>query len=61
MRMLPAMREMFTTRTFLSAMSKQDVATIRDHARFTAKMFDIIIKNLDTEDNKRTDTLSEYE
>lgn len=73
MKMLPVMREMFTTRTFLSAMSKQgrylfgksktviilDIATLRDHARFTAKMFDMIIKNLDTEDKKRTDTLSE--
>ncbi|KAI6192197.1 Globin [Aphelenchoides bicaudatus] len=61
MRSLPSMREMFTTRTFLSAMSKQDVATLRDHARFTSKMFDMVIKNLDTEDKKRTDTLSEYD
>jgi hypothetical protein len=59
--MLPSMREMFTTRTFISAMAKQDIATLRDHARFTAKMFELVIKNLDTEDKKRTDTLSAYD
>ncbi|KAI6224308.1 Glb-16 [Aphelenchoides fujianensis] len=62
MRMMPNMREMFTTRSFLSAMTKNEHFTgMRDHARFTVKMFDSVIKNLDTEDNKRTDTLSEYD
>lgn len=61
MRLLPSMRDIFNTRTFLSAMSKKDVATLREHARFTAKMFETVIKNLDTEDKKRTDTLSEYD
>lgn len=29
----PIIRDMFTTRTFLSAMSRSDIATLRDHAR----------------------------
>ncbi|KAI6180223.1 hypothetical protein M3Y98_00696500 [Aphelenchoides besseyi] len=62
MRTLPTMREMFTTRTFLSAMTKNEhFHGMRDHARFTVKMFDVVIKNLDQEDNKRSDTLSEYD
>ena len=52
---------MFSTRIFICAMSKHEVATLRDHARFTAKMFDTVIKNLDTDDTKRTDSLSEYD
>ncbi|CAD5229782.1 unnamed protein product [Bursaphelenchus okinawaensis] len=61
MRVVPIMKEMFTTRAFLSAMSKHEVATPRDHARFTVKMIDAVIKNLDTDDKKRTDTRSEYD
>ncbi|CAD5233397.1 unnamed protein product [Bursaphelenchus xylophilus] len=61
MRLVPVMKEMFTTRAFLSAMSKHEVATPRDHARFTVKMIDSVIKNLDTDEKKRTDTLSEFD
>ncbi|KAH7729201.1 CRE-GLB-16 protein [Aphelenchoides avenae] len=61
MRQTSVMREMFTTRTFLSAMSKNDVATLRDHARFTVKMIDAVIKNLDMDERKRSDTGSEYD
>uniref|UniRef100_A0A7E4V5B7 GLOBIN domain-containing protein n=1 Tax=Panagrellus redivivus TaxID=6233 RepID=A0A7E4V5B7_PANRE len=58
---MPVMREIFTTRTFLSAMSKGDVATLRDHARVMVRMIDVIIKNLDTETRKRTDTESDVD
>ncbi|VDK39279.1 unnamed protein product [Anisakis simplex] len=52
---------MFTTRTFLSAMSRSDVATLRDHAKVTVKMIDTVIKNLDQETGKRTDTGSDLD
>lgn len=52
---------MFATRAFLSAMSKSDVSTVRDHARTMVRMFDMIIKNLDAEDSKRRDTTSEFD
>lgn len=61
MKQTPLMREIFTTRTFLSAMSKNDVATLRDHARVTVKMIDTIIKNLDVESRKRSDTESDVD
>lgn len=59
---MPVMREMFTTRIFLSAMSKTDgnsttsVATLREHARLIVRVIDCVIKNLDTDDRRRTDT-----
>ncbi|VDM50098.1 unnamed protein product [Toxocara canis] len=52
---------MFTTRTFLSAMSRSDIATLRDHARVTVKMINHVIKNLDQEAKKRNDTGSELD
>uniref|UniRef100_A0A914QGI9 Globin family profile domain-containing protein n=1 Tax=Panagrolaimus davidi TaxID=227884 RepID=A0A914QGI9_9BILA len=61
MKQIPLVREIFTTRTFLSAMSKNDVASLRDHARMTVKMIDTIIKNLDVESRKRTDTESDVD
>uniref|UniRef100_A0AC34RR58 Uncharacterized protein n=1 Tax=Panagrolaimus sp. JU765 TaxID=591449 RepID=A0AC34RR58_9BILA len=61
MKQMPVMREIFTTRTFLSAMSKGGVATLRDHARVTVKMIDSVIKNLDVDPRKRTDTESELD
>uniref|UniRef100_A0A914EFK9 Globin family profile domain-containing protein n=1 Tax=Acrobeloides nanus TaxID=290746 RepID=A0A914EFK9_9BILA len=61
MKQVPIMRDMFTTRAFLSAMSKNDVATLRDHARIIVRMFDLLIINLDKEPSKRTDTGSEFD
>ncbi|GMT32616.1 hypothetical protein PFISCL1PPCAC_23913, partial [Pristionchus fissidentatus] len=55
-RQLPCIRDMFTTRTFLCAMSKAEMASLRDHAKITVKMLDLIIRNLDTEKTKRNDT-----
>ncbi|GMT04744.1 hypothetical protein PENTCL1PPCAC_26918 [Pristionchus entomophagus] len=55
-RQLPCIRDMFTTRTFLCAMSKAEMASLRDHAKITVKMLDMIIRNLDQEKGKRTDT-----
>uniref|UniRef100_A0A915BGT3 Uncharacterized protein n=1 Tax=Parascaris univalens TaxID=6257 RepID=A0A915BGT3_PARUN len=60
-RQQPVIRDMFTTRTFLSAMSRSDVATLRDHARVTVKMIEQVIKNLDQDEKKRTDTGSELD
>uniref|UniRef100_F1L1R7 Globin-like protein 9 n=2 Tax=Ascaris TaxID=6251 RepID=F1L1R7_ASCSU len=57
----PIIRDMFTTRTFLSAMSRSDIATLRDHARVTVKMIDHVIKNLDQDVKKRSDTGSELD
>ncbi|GMR32003.1 hypothetical protein PMAYCL1PPCAC_02198, partial [Pristionchus mayeri] len=57
-RQLPCIRDMFTTRTFLCAMSKTEMASLRDHAKITVKMLDLIIRNLDQEKGKRTDTAS---
>lgn len=59
---MPIMRDMFTTRIFLSAMSKSDgnstqsAATLREHARLIVRVIDCIIKNLDTDERRRTDT-----
>ncbi|KAE9553749.1 hypothetical protein FO519_003059 [Halicephalobus sp. NKZ332] len=61
MKQMPLTREIFTTRTFLSAMSKEGIATLRDHARVTVKMIDCIIKNLDVDPRKRTDTDSDLD
>uniref|UniRef100_A0A913HI88 GLOBIN domain-containing protein n=1 Tax=Strongyloides stercoralis TaxID=6248 RepID=A0A913HI88_STRER len=55
-KIIPSIRDMFTTRAFLSVMSRNECSTIRDHARVTVKMIDVVIKNLDIEDSKRTDT-----
>ncbi|VDN59168.1 unnamed protein product [Dracunculus medinensis] len=55
------LRDMFTTRTFLSAMSRSETASPRDHAKETVKMIDIVIKNLDVVDSKRSDTGSLYD
>ncbi|TKR71750.1 hypothetical protein L596_019298 [Steinernema carpocapsae] len=58
---LPIIRDMFTTRTFLSAMSRSDVASLRDHAKVTVKMIDTVIKNLDADQRKRSDTNGEFD
>uniref|UniRef100_A0A1I7Z8N5 GLOBIN domain-containing protein n=1 Tax=Steinernema glaseri TaxID=37863 RepID=A0A1I7Z8N5_9BILA len=58
---LPIIRDMFTTRTFLSAMSRSDVSSLRDHARVTVKMIDTVIRNLDLDDRKRSDTNGEFD
>uniref|UniRef100_A0A0N4ZRH9 GLOBIN domain-containing protein n=1 Tax=Parastrongyloides trichosuri TaxID=131310 RepID=A0A0N4ZRH9_PARTI len=55
-KVIPSIKDMFATRAFLSVMSRNECSTIRDHARVTVKMIDVVIKNLDVEDNKRTDT-----
>uniref|UniRef100_A0A914GQV7 Guanylate cyclase n=1 Tax=Globodera rostochiensis TaxID=31243 RepID=A0A914GQV7_GLORO len=61
MRSLPVMREMFNTRTFISAMSRCEIATPRDHARLIVKMFETAIKNLEVEERKRTDTAADFD
>ncbi|KAK0402775.1 hypothetical protein QR680_016523 [Steinernema hermaphroditum] len=58
---LPIIRDMFTTRTFLSAMSRSEVSSLRDHARVTVKMIDTVIRNLDCDDRKRSDTNGEFD
>ncbi|CAD6189353.1 unnamed protein product [Caenorhabditis auriculariae] len=55
-RQLPNIRDMFTTRMFLCAMSKNSTSTIRDHSRVTVRMLEVVIKNLDVDKSKRTDT-----
>ncbi|VDO61029.1 unnamed protein product [Onchocerca flexuosa] len=52
---------MFTTRTFLSAMSRSETATLRDHAKETVKLIDHAIKNLEASDKNRSDTGSDYD
>ncbi|KAI3418800.1 hypothetical protein GPALN_007900 [Globodera pallida] len=61
MRSLPVMREMFNTRTFISAMSRCEIATPRDHVRLIVKMFETAIKNLEVEERKRTDTAADFD
>ncbi|KAL7071418.1 hypothetical protein ACQ4LE_009465, partial [Meloidogyne hapla] len=61
MHKIPIMREMFNTRTFISAMSRCEIASPRDHARLIVKMFEAAIKNLEVEQNKRTDTDSGFD
>ncbi|VDK88397.1 unnamed protein product [Litomosoides sigmodontis] len=61
LRQLPRIREMFTTRTFLSAMSRSETATPRDHAKETVKLIDYAIKNLELSDEERNDTGSDYD
>ncbi|VBB31505.1 unnamed protein product [Acanthocheilonema viteae] len=58
---LPGIWEMFTTRTFLSAMSRSETATPRDHAKETVKLIDYAIKNLEVSDKERNDTGSDYD
>jgi hypothetical protein len=55
LKQLPAVRNMFTTRTFLSAMSShgEDIASVRDHARIMVKMIDTIISNFDVHNNNK--------
>ncbi|WKY15844.1 hypothetical protein Q1695_000935 [Nippostrongylus brasiliensis] len=60
-RALPSVRDMFATRMFLCAMSRNDTASLRDHAKVTVKMFDVALKNMDAERNKRTDTGSKLD
>ncbi|EYC22216.1 hypothetical protein Y032_0017g3216 [Ancylostoma ceylanicum] len=55
-RALPCVRDMFTTRMFLCAMARNETASLRDHAKVTVKMFDVVLKNMDTDPSKRTDT-----
>ncbi|VIO88902.1 Uncharacterized protein BM_BM4144 [Brugia malayi] len=61
LRQLPGTWEMFTTRTFLSAMSRSETATPRDHAKETVKLIDYAIKNLEVNDKERNDTGSDYD
>lgn len=49
------MRDMFTTRMFLCAMSRNETASLRDHAKVTVKMIDVALKNMDVDRIKRTD------
>lgn len=80
---MPIMRDMFTTRIFLSALCKTTTAasndqqsnsssnttpaymapsapaTLREHSRLIVKMIDLVVKNLDVENDLRTDTGSE--
>ncbi|VDD93552.1 unnamed protein product [Enterobius vermicularis] len=53
LKQLPMLRDMFTTRTFLSAMSRNSVATLRDHARITVRMIDSAIKSFDADPKRR--------
>ncbi|CAG9530725.1 unnamed protein product [Cercopithifilaria johnstoni] len=61
LKQLPGIWKMFTTRTFLSAMSRSEIATPRDHARETVKLIDYAIKNLELSDKGRNDTGSDYD
>ncbi|MCP9263059.1 hypothetical protein DINM_006412 [Dirofilaria immitis] len=61
LRQLPGTWEMFTTQTFLSAMSRSETATLRDHAKETVKLIDYAIKNLEASDKERNDTGSDYD
>ncbi|CAB3399198.1 unnamed protein product [Caenorhabditis bovis] len=56
---LPNIRDMFSTRMFLCAMSKGNTSSQRDHSKSTVRMIDAIVKNLDVDKSKRTDTGSE--
>jgi hypothetical protein len=49
----PNAKDMFTTRAFLSAISRSGMATMRDHARATVRMVDQVIRGLDKEEDKR--------
>uniref|UniRef100_A0AC35TNB0 GLOBIN domain-containing protein n=1 Tax=Rhabditophanes sp. KR3021 TaxID=114890 RepID=A0AC35TNB0_9BILA len=60
-RIIPSIKEMFATRAFLSVLKRSECSTLRDHAKVTVKMIDLIIKNLDVDDKKRTDTGSSYD
>ncbi|EJW84096.1 hypothetical protein WUBG_04993, partial [Wuchereria bancrofti] len=46
---------------FLSAMSRSETATPRDHAKETVKLIDYAIKNLEVNDKERNDTGSDYD
>uniref|UniRef100_A0A1I7TWD1 GLOBIN domain-containing protein n=1 Tax=Caenorhabditis tropicalis TaxID=1561998 RepID=A0A1I7TWD1_9PELO len=56
---LPNIRDMFSTRMFLCAMSRGTTSTLRDHSKSCVKMIEAVIKNFDTEKSKRTDTGTE--
>ncbi|CAJ0935053.1 unnamed protein product, partial [Mesorhabditis belari] len=60
-RQVPQVREMFTTRMFLCAMNRHETASLRDHSRAIVRMIDVVIKNLEVERLKRTDTASEMD
>ncbi|ULT83158.1 hypothetical protein L5515_018273 [Caenorhabditis briggsae] len=56
---LPNIRDMFSTRMFLCAMSRGTTSTLRDHSKNCVKMVDSVIKNFDVEKSKRSDTGTE--
>ncbi|CAI5454244.1 unnamed protein product [Caenorhabditis angaria] len=58
-KILPNIRDMFSTRMFLCAMSRGSTSSLRDHSRGTVKMIDVVVKNLDVEKSKRSDTGTE--
>ncbi|CAJ0583375.1 unnamed protein product, partial [Mesorhabditis spiculigera] len=60
-RQMPQVRDMFTTRMFLCAMNRHETASLRDHSRAIVRMIESVIKNLETERAKRTDTGSELD
>uniref|UniRef100_A0A914V381 Globin family profile domain-containing protein n=1 Tax=Plectus sambesii TaxID=2011161 RepID=A0A914V381_9BILA len=53
LKLRPQAKDMFTTRAFLSAISRSGMATIRDHARATVRMVDMAIRQLDKEEDKK--------
>ncbi|KAJ1353057.1 hypothetical protein KIN20_009602 [Parelaphostrongylus tenuis] len=55
-KVLPSLKDIFTTRMFLCAMSRNETASLRDHARVTVKMLDLALKSIDVENSKREDT-----
>ncbi|VDN07751.1 unnamed protein product [Thelazia callipaeda] len=58
---VPGTREMFTTRTFLSAMSHKRTATPKDHAKTTMKLIDQMIKNMEVSENDTNHGYSPFE
>uniref|UniRef100_A0AAF5PKJ7 Globin family profile domain-containing protein n=1 Tax=Wuchereria bancrofti TaxID=6293 RepID=A0AAF5PKJ7_WUCBA len=58
---LQTKNEMFTIRTFLSAISRSETATPRNHAKETVKLIDYAIKNLEVNDKERNDAGSDYD
>ncbi|KJH42088.1 hypothetical protein DICVIV_11932 [Dictyocaulus viviparus] len=55
-KVIPALKDIFTTRMFLCAMSRNETASLRDHAKFTVKMLDLVLKSMDVEGSRREDT-----
>uniref|UniRef100_A0A8R1DHD5 Globin family profile domain-containing protein n=1 Tax=Caenorhabditis japonica TaxID=281687 RepID=A0A8R1DHD5_CAEJA len=56
---LPNIRDMFSTRMFLCAMSRGTTSTLRDHSKNCVRMVEAVIKNFDVEKSKRNDTGTE--